>query len=312
MSAVAFDPQKVLSWKIPEIEHTYTEKDTILYALGLGCGSDPGAPGDLQVRLRAGIARPADHAGGAGPPWQLARHPGIDRGLQQGPARRAVDHPASPGSASRNRDRARPRSSTCSTRAGRRAPCSIPSARSSTRRRGSRSPPWAPRPCCAATAAGAASPGPQPAPHRLPETAPTAAVDIEDARQLGPNLPPLRRPQPAARRSGGGRPRRLQDADPARAPHLRRRRPCPRQGGVRRRPGAAEIHAGALLRPGLPRRDHPHRAVGKPSSPRLRGEGRGEGQPQAPAPDGGRQLSFRCRVLERDLVVLNNGLATVS
>src|SRR5262245_6360236 len=33
-----FDPQKILNWKFPEIEHTYTEKDTILYALGLGCG----------------------------------------------------------------------------------------------------------------------------------------------------------------------------------------------------------------------------------------------------------------------------------
>ena len=35
------DPQKILNWKFADIEHAYTEKDTMLYALGLGCGSDP-------------------------------------------------------------------------------------------------------------------------------------------------------------------------------------------------------------------------------------------------------------------------------
>jgi acyl dehydratase len=42
------DANKVQNWKFPEIEHNYTEKDTILYALGLGCGSDPGEPDDLK------------------------------------------------------------------------------------------------------------------------------------------------------------------------------------------------------------------------------------------------------------------------
>lgn len=47
-------------------------------------------------------------------------------------------------------------------------------------------------------------------------------------------------------------------------------------------------------------------------SPRLRGEARGEGQQHAPTPDGVRRVSFRSRVVERDVVVLNNGLATVA
>jgi acyl dehydratase len=35
------DYEKLLALKIPEVEHTYTDKDTILYALGVGLGYDP-------------------------------------------------------------------------------------------------------------------------------------------------------------------------------------------------------------------------------------------------------------------------------
>ena len=49
------DPQKLLNWKFPEIEHTYTEKDTMLYALGLGCGSEPGEGGDLKYVYERGL-----------------------------------------------------------------------------------------------------------------------------------------------------------------------------------------------------------------------------------------------------------------
>lgn len=33
--------EKLLALKIPEVEHSYTDKDTILYALGVGLGHDP-------------------------------------------------------------------------------------------------------------------------------------------------------------------------------------------------------------------------------------------------------------------------------
>ena len=49
------DPQKILNWQFPDIEHTYSEKDTMLYALGLGCGSDPGEPGDLKYVYERGL-----------------------------------------------------------------------------------------------------------------------------------------------------------------------------------------------------------------------------------------------------------------
>jgi acyl dehydratase len=35
------DYPKLKAWQFPEVEHTYTVKDTILYALGVGLGADP-------------------------------------------------------------------------------------------------------------------------------------------------------------------------------------------------------------------------------------------------------------------------------
>jgi len=49
------DANKVLNWKFPEIEHAYTAKDTILYALGLGCGSEAGDADDLKFVYEEGL-----------------------------------------------------------------------------------------------------------------------------------------------------------------------------------------------------------------------------------------------------------------
>lgn len=35
------DYDKLINWKIPEVEQQYTKRDTILYALGVGLGADP-------------------------------------------------------------------------------------------------------------------------------------------------------------------------------------------------------------------------------------------------------------------------------
>src|SRR6266700_849191 len=40
-SEMAINYDKLLALKIPEVEHTYTDKDTMLYALGVGLGHDP-------------------------------------------------------------------------------------------------------------------------------------------------------------------------------------------------------------------------------------------------------------------------------
>jgi acyl dehydratase len=39
--AMPIDYQKLKTWPFPDLEHRYEAKDTILYALGVGCGADP-------------------------------------------------------------------------------------------------------------------------------------------------------------------------------------------------------------------------------------------------------------------------------
>ncbi len=38
---MAIDPQKIMDWPFKAVEQSYTAKDTILYALGVGLGADP-------------------------------------------------------------------------------------------------------------------------------------------------------------------------------------------------------------------------------------------------------------------------------
>ncbi|MCB1512971.1 MAG: 3-alpha,7-alpha,12-alpha-trihydroxy-5-beta-cholest-24-enoyl-CoA hydratase, partial [Hyphomicrobiaceae bacterium] len=38
---MALDYDKIMNWPFPEVEQTYTAKDTILYALGIGMGYQP-------------------------------------------------------------------------------------------------------------------------------------------------------------------------------------------------------------------------------------------------------------------------------
>jgi acyl dehydratase len=52
---MAIDPDKLLNWKFPDIEHAYTAKDTILYALGLGCGAEAGDADDLEFVYEQGL-----------------------------------------------------------------------------------------------------------------------------------------------------------------------------------------------------------------------------------------------------------------
>ena len=45
---MAFDYKKLLDWRFDDIEHGYSVRDTILYALGLGYGSDPTDESELR------------------------------------------------------------------------------------------------------------------------------------------------------------------------------------------------------------------------------------------------------------------------
>lgn len=49
------DYDKLRNWPFPELEHSYTERDTMLYALGVGCGHDPLDPADLRHVYEDGL-----------------------------------------------------------------------------------------------------------------------------------------------------------------------------------------------------------------------------------------------------------------
>jgi acyl dehydratase len=50
-----FDPVKLRNWTFPDVEHAYSAKDTMLYALGLGCGSEAGDHSDLKYVYERGL-----------------------------------------------------------------------------------------------------------------------------------------------------------------------------------------------------------------------------------------------------------------
>ena len=52
---MAIDRQALLSWEIPEVTQTITQRDTILYALGIGMGSNPVDPQQLKFVYEADL-----------------------------------------------------------------------------------------------------------------------------------------------------------------------------------------------------------------------------------------------------------------
>jgi len=52
---MAIDYQRLKNWPFPEIEHSYTAKDSMLYALGLGFGADPMDKDQLRFVYEEGL-----------------------------------------------------------------------------------------------------------------------------------------------------------------------------------------------------------------------------------------------------------------
>lgn len=52
---MAIDYQKLKNWHFPDLEHRYEARDTILYALGVGCGADPMDRSELPFVYEDGL-----------------------------------------------------------------------------------------------------------------------------------------------------------------------------------------------------------------------------------------------------------------
>jgi hypothetical protein len=165
------------SWPFPDVEHRYTARDTMLYALGLGCGSDPTDPDELQFVFEDGLHALPTMAVVLGGPgfWMRNERTGVDwRKILHGEQGLTLHRPLPVAGTVIGRtrikeivDKGRERGALMFTERSlidKESGAEIATLASTTVMRGD---------------GGDGGPtGPTPAPHALPERAPDAALDI--------------------------------------------------------------------------------------------------------------------------------------
>jgi acyl dehydratase len=272
----------------PDVEHRYAARDTMLYALGLGCGSDPTDADELQFVFEEGLRALPTMAvvlGGSGF-WMRDEKTGIDwRKLLHGEQGLTLHRPLPVAGTVIGKlrikdivDKGRERGalmfterSICDKETG----AEIATLTSTTVMRGD---------------GGFGGPsGPTPTPHSLPKRAPDAALDIATLPQaaliyrLSGDMNPLHADPKVAAAAGFPRPimhglcsfgiagrallKLAAGNDPARLTHMQVRFTAP-------------AFPGETIRTEIWR--------------------------------DGESVSFRARTLERDAVILNNGLAKIA
>lgn len=77
---MAIDAEKLKSWPFADLEHTYTARDTMLYALGVGAGADPVDAADLAFVYENGLKALPSMALVLGYPgfWLKEQNTGVD------------------------------------------------------------------------------------------------------------------------------------------------------------------------------------------------------------------------------------------
>lgn len=75
---MAFDYHRLKNWSFPERRHTYTEKDTMLYALSLGFGADPLDRQQLQFVYEKDLQAAPTMAVVVGDPGLWIQNPGTE------------------------------------------------------------------------------------------------------------------------------------------------------------------------------------------------------------------------------------------
>jgi acyl dehydratase len=285
---MAIDANKLLNWKFPDIEHTYTQKDTMLYALGLGCGSEAGDADDLKFVYEEGlVALPTMAVVLASPGnWLGSKESTIDyTKVLHGEQYLTLHRPIPPSGTLIGRgrivdllDKGKEKGAVLSAERklfDKASGALIATMTSAAMARGD-------------GGFGGKS-GPQPAPHAIPQSAPAKHVDIKThlnsalIYRLSGDRNPLHA-DPKAAIAGGFKTPILHGLCTYGVAGRAVLRAC--CGGDPARLKSLQVRF---------------------SSPVFPGETiRTEMWPE------GNRVSFRARVVERDVVVLNNGLATVA
>jgi acyl dehydratase len=282
------DPQKLRNWKFTEIEHTYTEKDTILYALGLGCGADRDGFDDLRFVYERGLlALPTMAVVLAYPGnWLESDESTADYSkVLHGEQSLTLHRPIPPAGTVVGRtrildllDKGRDKGAVLYTErtiADKASGAPIATMASTTMLRGDGG--WG------------GKPGPQPAPHALPERRPELTLDLKTHAnsaliyRLSGDRNPLHA-DPRAAAAGGFKTPILHGLCTFGVAGRALIKAC--CGGDPARLKSMQVRFSAPVFPGETIRTEMW-------------------------PEGGR-ISFRARAAERDAVVLNNGLATVA
>lgn len=285
---MALDAKKILNWKFPEIEHTYTEKDTMLYALGLGCGANPTDAEELKFVYEKRLAALPTMAVVLAYPgnWLESQESTADYSkVLHGEQYLTLHRPLPPSGTVVGKTRV-----TSLLDKGKEKGAVLYAERQIIDKASG-------APIATMTSAAmlrgdggfGGEPGPQPAPHRLPETAPAMQLDIKTA----PNAALI------YRLSGDRNPLH---ADPAAAAKGGFKVPILHGLCTYGVAGRAIIKA---VCGGNPARLESLQV--RFSSPVFPGE-----TIRTEMWLDGSRVSFRARVLERDVVVLNNGLAQVA
>jgi hypothetical protein len=247
---------RLKSRPFPVLEHTYSAKDTMLYALGLGLGLDPVDADQLRFTYEDGLKALPTMAVVLAYPGFWAKEPdtGLDwKKILHGEQWLKVHRPLPSSGTVTGQQRI-----TEILDKGPSKGALLYSERDIKDQAGN----------LLATVGGVTfargdggfggPSGPQPEPHKLPERAVDMAYDFKTSPQAALVYRLSGDMNPAACRSEDRRGGRLQAADPARAVHLRRGRLRAVEAHLRRRSGAPQIDAAALLCAGLSRRDDPH------------------------------------------------------
>jgi acyl dehydratase len=280
-----FDPQKLRNWKFPEIEHTYTERDTILYALGLGCGYEPD---DLQFVYEKGLTALPTMAVVLAYPgnWLESKESTADYSkVLHGEQYLTLHRPIPPSGTVVGHGRI-----VDLLDKGKEKGAVLYAERTIVDKKSG-------EPIATMTSAAmlrgdggfGGQPGPQPAPHGLPQTAPTSHVDIKThlnsalIYRLSGDRNPLHA-DPKAAAAGGFKTPILHGLCTYGIAGRAIVKAC--CGGDPARLKGIQVRFSSPVFPGETIRTEMWRD--------------------------GAQVSFRARVVERDVVVLNNGLATVA